>query len=46
MQEGVVVIGRIRVATIVREDVLDPAATPFSFRGHANDITGRRCSGL
>jgi len=40
-----VVISKIRVAPVDREDVLKPAVTAFSFRSHANDIAGRRCCG-
>jgi hypothetical protein len=46
VQEGVVIISQIRETPVVSKDVLNPAATALAFRGHANDIAGRRCCGL
>ena len=46
VQESVVIISQIRETRVVSKDVLNPAATALAFRGHANDITGRRCCGL
>ena len=42
VQEGVVIISQIRETPVVSKDVLNLAATALAFRGHANDIAGRR----